>query len=222
MDDLTHKTLVMIVGPAAIGKSTLMHAVEQQDDRFGYVRSFTTRPDRLDGKSTYRHISTAEAEALQTSGQAITFLHHPTTGMIYGTTLESYGAEFNLLDMLSGSVESYRRLPFKSTVTISLTAPADDWRAWFTQRYPEAGDERLKRLREARISIEWSLSQRTNHAWIVNRPDHLAGSSSELIDLVENGPRSMSTPPEATELLQAVDELLAADSKQITVTEQSI
>ena len=210
MEDIADKTLVMIVGPAAVGKSSLMHAVVRQDPRFAYVRSFTTRPDRGDGVSTYQHITEEMALSLQASGAALTLIRHPTTGHAYGTTPESYPARFNLLDTLSGSVGLYRRLPFGRTVTVSLTADPDDWQRWLLGRYPQPGEERTKRLREAVSSIRWSLDQTDGHHWLVNVPDGLDDTAGHLIRLAkkpETGPEP--APPEAVRMLALAESLLS-------------
>ncbi len=185
----------MIVGPAAIGKSTLMRTVSKLDTRFGYVRSFTTRPDRGDGQTTYRHITNGEADQIKTSGEAITFLEHPTTGIIYGTDAASYSAEINLLDTLATTVNLYRSLPFKRTITISLTADPDDWETWLRARYPVASEERNKRLAEAVLSIDWSLEQKNQSHWLINRQNDVTRSAQQLIALVDQQKSRSALPP---------------------------
>lgn len=210
MESLSNKTLVMIVGPTAVGKSTLMHEVARLDSRFGYVRSFTTRPERDGEASTYRHMSEHAATRLYDEGKTVTFFRHPTTQVIYGTTAESYGHEFNLLDTLSGSVELYRSLPFERTITISLTTDPDEWLEWIQNRFPNPSEERTKRLREAIASIEWSLSQAGDHYWVVNQPNDLQKSARRIIDIVSG--RSIDgtpQPPEAAKLRERAKSLLS-------------
>jgi len=203
------KTLVMVVGPAAVGKSALMHAVCDIDERFAYVRSFTTRPDRGDGKSTYRHVSEAEAATIKQTGRTVTFLRHPTTGHAYGTTIESFSGDYNLLDTLSSSVDAYRNLPFRRTITISLTTEPDAWQAWLLERYPHASEERTKRLKEAIESIEWSLRQTDDNRWLVNTPGDLQETATRLIKLVMNDRTPTATiPSEAKALLERAKDLL--------------
>lgn len=203
-DILRTKVLVMLVGPSAIGKSSLMHTVTKLDPDFGYVRSFTTRPARA-GEQTYEFISDDGAKKLQESGQAITYTEFPATGYIYGTTVASYSARYNLLDTLSHSVEQYRRLPFEKTLTISLSAPADDWQRWFVSRYPVASDEAEKRLAEARQSIMWSLSQDDNHAWFTNTPASLEVTAGKLVGLVRHDQPSGDGPAHAKDMLERIE-----------------
>lgn len=184
MDELSKKTLVMIVGPAAIGKSTLMNEiVRQKPESYGYVKSFTTRSRRPGETTHYDFISREKALSLNQSGKTITYLDHPTTHDLYGTTAASYTAPTNLLDTLSGSVEGYRKLPFARTVTISVTTPAAQWKQWFLARYPEPSDEALKRLAEAKQSITWSLQDQET-LWLINDSsiEHVAARCIDIIN----------------------------------------
>jgi guanylate kinase len=209
MDGLSTKVLVMVVGPTAIGKSTLMHAATQLDDRFSYCRTFTTRPKRDGEIETYRHITPEMAETIRSSGNAITYFEHPTTGVIYGTDILSYPNDFNLLDTLSGTVDTYRSLPFKRTATISLTTDPANWETWLNERFPEPSEERSKRLREALASIEWSLSQRTDHHWIVNVPGQSGQSAQTLISIALGRMNSPDIPEEAEKMHETVKRLLS-------------
>lgn len=209
MDSLRSKLLVMIVGPTAVGKSTIMHTVAEMDERFGYVSSFVTRPPRKGEISTYRHITRQEARQLHDERRTVTYFEHPTTGVIYGTTADSYTHEYNLLDTLSGSVGLYRSIPFARSVTISLTADPDEWQVWLDSRFPVPSEERTKRLREALTSIEWSLSQQDDHAWVVNRPGESSIAARRIIGLAVDPRHESSAPPEATMLLERVKSLLS-------------
>jgi guanylate kinase len=209
MNGLAGKTLVMIVGPSSVGKSTVMDAACRLDPEFSYVKAFTTRPPRPGEKSHYRHVSRPEAELLHNQGQALTWVLHPTTGHIYGTTKDSFATEYNLLDTLSGSVGLYTGLPFAWTRTVSLTLDPEVWQAWLKQRYAAKETELKERLLEAKSSIEWSLAQ-PDMAWLVNRegePDIAAG---ELIALArQTRPKADPAPPEAVKMLETLRVLLS-------------
>lgn len=201
---LQNKTLVMLVGPSAVGKSTLMNETVAQTTDFSYVRSFTTRAQRPGEMSHYNFIGQAEAEALHEDGRTITYFEHPTTHDIYGTTAASYPNRYNLLDTLSGSVETYRKLPFERFVTIALTAPAEEWREWFLSRYPQASEEAKKRLGEAVLSINWSLADR-NTCWLSNPSGQVDSTAAKLIDIVVNQPTPNETPPEPRAMLEVIE-----------------
>lgn len=202
---LRDKALVMIVGPSAIGKSTLMEEVIRLNPDFAYVRSFTTRQKRVNEQSHYSFIDRDTARELRRSGQAITYFEHPTTHDIYGTTAESYPGKYNLLDTLSGSVQGYRSLPFARTVTVAVTAPASDWRDWLLSRYPEPSSEAKKRLKEASISINWALKDSETH-WIINREGAKTNSAKEIITISTQHSTKTSSPEHPRAMLEAIEE----------------
>lgn len=165
---LCDKTLVMLVSPSAVGKSSVMNQVVNRDKRFSRVRSFTSRAPRAnDEPNQYFYHTSEEIATLRSRGEIVSEVTFPTASDIYGTTLASYNGEFCLLDTLANSVETYRRLPFKRTITISLTAPAEVWRQRFLNRYPSRTLQAEKRLEEAVLSIKWSLKD-TQTRWLVN------------------------------------------------------
>lgn len=210
MESIKDKTLVMIVGPAAIGKSSLMNVVVAKDDEFGRVSGFTTRPARSnDEPGMYRYISADEATNLIERDDVIQHAVHPTTGAMYGSQAVDYPKAYNMLDTLSNVVDNLRGLPFKRTVTVSLTTNPDNWQDWFLKRYPNPSQERTKRLEEAIISIEWSLAQLDDHFWLVNAPDSLTTTADRLISIVRQSSAPIQVPVEATMLLDRAKSLLS-------------
>ncbi len=211
MDSLASKKLIMIVGPTAVGKSSLMNKVLELDPQFKRVKSFTTRlPRSNDELHQYFYITQEQLEAHLEAGEVLTDVIYPNTGNHYGTVPQSYQGDYNLLDTLSSSVESYRELPFHDTMTFSLTTDADAWTAWLESRYPTPSEERTKRLQEARMSVSWSLEQTSNHYWLVNTPDDIAASAAQLIDIATGKSKPVAEPPEsATQMLSAIDNLLS-------------
>lgn len=203
-ETLHDKTLVMVVGPSAIGKSTLMNEAVRQHADFGYVRSFTTREQRPGETSHYEFISQEDARALRENGQAITYFEHPTTHDAYGTTARSFPARYNLLDTLSGSVGGYRGLPFERTVTVSLTAPPEQWQQWFLSRYPTPSEEARKRLGEAVLSINWSLMDEQTY-WLSNPKGRVAETANTLVNIATVRPPRTTPPAEPRAMLDLIE-----------------
>lgn len=204
METLRDKTLIMIVGPSAIGKSTLMNEVVSQNSDFSYVRSFTTRSKRPGEESHYQFIDRETALALRSSGRTVTYFEHPTTSDLYGTTSESFPAQYNLLDALSSSVHSYRNLPFNQTITVSLAAQTSEWQQWFLARYPNPSNEALQRLNEAKLSIEWSLNDPETY-WLVNQADGIEQTATKLISMVTNQSSQQQVPDEPRQILELIE-----------------
>lgn len=199
MESLKDKTLIILVGPSAIGKSTLMNEVVRQHTEFGRTTGFTTRDPRPnDEPGQYRYLTKSEVEKKTAEESLVQYATSPTTGQIYGTEVIDYPNTYNLKDILANAVADFRALPFKRTVTISLSAPADEWRDWFLTRYPQPSNEAQQRLQEAKLSIEWSLRDKKTQ-WLSNSQNHITNVATQLIDIVinENSSSSPSTEPHA-------------------------
>lgn len=202
---LAGKYLVMLVGPSGVGKSTLMNRVVRQSSEFGRVTGFTTRPPRPDDEAgLYRYYTKDQVQQKIAAGSLVQHAEFPTTGHIYGTEAHDYPARYNLKDTLANAVEEFRRLPFADTVTIGLTAPAEQWRAWFLSRYPGPSDEALKRLEEARLSIKWCLSDSRTY-WLNNSDGNLALTATKLIEIATTQPSYHAVPSEPHAMLELIE-----------------
>ncbi|MEO5949743.1 MAG: hypothetical protein ABIP74_05040 [Candidatus Saccharimonas sp.] len=170
-----HKSLIPIIGPSAVGKSFIIDTLVGMDPRFDKVLSFSTRnPRREDTPETMaclpwdeRHIkricNTIEA------GDAVQYAFHRQTGDIYGTTLESYPGDYNLLPALTTSIANLEQLPFRSLRTIGLVTSPELWSQWFAKREIDlAPEDRPKRIAEAANSLTWLLDH--PEVAIINNP----------------------------------------------------
>ena len=212
MEQLRSKQLIMIVGPSAVGKSTLMNQIVSGNKLYSRVRSFTTRPPRPnDEPGHYFYLSSDELTAMRGEAKVISEVTFPTTGQTYGTIAASYSSKYSLLDTLSNSVETYRALPFEKTYTISLTTEAHTWLNWLKERYPEPSEERDKRLEEALLSIEWSRAQENNHIWLINQPNNLDDTANQLTSYIETGqiPNQSHALDQAAKMHQMAKNLLS-------------
>jgi guanylate kinase len=189
--DLGRKAIVPVVGPPVVGKNTIMAAAcKQEPEDFHKVISFTTRPqEERDTPDTY-HFLAHTVENLQRIKQKIAeralvqVAIHPTTGYIYGSEPQEYPAAYNLIDTLSGAVDSMRRLPFGHCATISVSTQPAMWQEWFFGRYetPDDHQEARRRLDEADQSIGWSL-QDAHTFWLNNSPLNAESSGATLIKM---------------------------------------
>ena len=60
--------MLILAGPSAVGKTTVMERLLTHDDIFSYVHSVTTRPIRFEGDDEYIHLTMEEFVALRERG----------------------------------------------------------------------------------------------------------------------------------------------------------
>lgn len=190
---LANKAIIMFVGPVAVGKSTIMEKISSINHDYRLVTDFTTREPRTDDDpNKYRHIPHNEENVLNIlkqikNGELVQYMIHPSTGRIYGSTIDDYKSEYNLLDVMAGGVDSIAKLPFKFNRVFGVVAEPDVWINRLDSRYgPETeSDEKIKRLGEAALSLNY-LSQAKNIDWVNNTNPDIYKTSSDLIYCIEN------------------------------------
>lgn len=160
--ELSKKVLLMLVGPPASGKSTVIDAAAILNPDFTAVKTLTTREPREVDDGQYTHVP-HDDENLNIilddidKNEFVQYGIHPTTGDFYGTYIRDYKTTYNMLAVLSRSVHGLRKAGFKRTHTINLVNEPSQWATWFSKRYPNQGEERSARIAEARSSIAWVL-----------------------------------------------------------------
>lgn len=186
---LAEKTLVMFVGPVAVGKSFLMNHVAEVAGDFSRVPVFTTRQPREDDEpGMFRYLPHDDAHVSKLldkieNGGVVQYAIHPTSGRIYGSEITDHPNTYNMLATLSGGVEQLQRMPFKATVTLGVAVPPPTWQRRLAARYPQPSEEKTKRLKEAVLSLEWLLSH-DDVRWVTNAGD-IAATAQETIGIVK-------------------------------------
>ncbi|HVV67347.1 MAG TPA: hypothetical protein VHB72_04785 [Candidatus Saccharimonadales bacterium] len=213
--ELATVTMVPIVGPLAVGKSTCMEMVRALDNDFGRVQSFTTR-DRREGEAEdeYRwrgHTQEAVdaiAEEVR-EGQLVQCVVHPTTGVVYGSDLSDFSHSYTMLDTLSTAVPALRALPFRKMVEMTLVSSPFMWDIGVAARSAQVSEDELeKRIKEGVQSLEWSLEQGGGMAWIKNAFDAPRQTAEEIIGVA----RGLREPNPAN---RQAGELLLAHIKEV-------
>ncbi len=184
-------TMIPIIGPFAVGKSTVMQTIIEQEVDFGRVQSFTTRPQRSDeADSEYRFLDDSPG-TLGTilsdinSGKLVQYAIHPTTSAIYGSDLRDYQKTYTMLDALSDSVPAMKALPFANIIGITLVSSPAEWGIRARSRIQQVGEiEAQKRLNEAIQGLSWSLDQGDKMIWVNNRKGNLSVTCDEIVGIV--------------------------------------
>ena len=178
-------SVVRVLGPFAVGKTTCITEVATRDPEFVPVRGFTSRPKRPyevvlpDDKLPHRFLETAEDSAwLQgelAEGQVVHIVRHPTTGHVMGSTIDEYTAPYPIIDLSHKAVD---KVP-SDKPPIMLISLADEWKRWAASR--SGGADFTQRLKDAHECVAWGLDQGDKIIWSLNAQGHVAQAAERII-----------------------------------------
>jgi len=186
---LQKTTLVCFVGAAGMGKTTVMDTLVSIDGkRFGKTRNFTTRPPRPDDDTERYYYFDHTDEGLRPifarieSRELLQYNIDPFSHYIYGSEIDGYTHPYNVADIWSTSIDGFRQLGFGRLYICSVVTDPDEWLTRFNERFGAANPLRQARLKEAVVSLEWSLAQSSDdHCFIIDRD----GKADEAADTVQ-------------------------------------
>lgn len=213
--ELGSRSLLMIVAPAAMGKTYLMQTVAERDERFGLSSTLSTRIARSDDVPGQFRLVPHDDEHLQEvlglvkRKELVQYAVHPTELTFYGSELVDHPHEYNMLATLSSAIEQLQEVGFRDTTVIGLVAPPTDWNKWFSSRYPSGHPKRLNRLKEAELSYR-NLLARDNVQWIINRDNEIESTAASAIRAVEG---SLQSQDEARAYAQRIRQIVADVSR---------
>lgn len=210
---LQNKVFVGIIGPIAVGKSTVITEVEKLDPTFREISGLTTRDKRPDDiPHTFRKYlphtpaSLKELLAKQTRGELVQHTVHRQTGFVYASELEDYPAEYCITPILSSNVANTAQLPFRDTRFVSLICRSSEWFRRFNDREKDMTRADIsKRLVEACVSLEWSLENKDT-VWVRNKDDKQRSAAAHIIAYAKTG-----EPPENNTASRKVAENLLGE-----------
>lgn len=175
LERLKNVDFVAVVGPTAVGKSTLMMSVVASHPNTHLIPTQTSRIPRegeIDGLGIRFR---PKQEMLERIAQRQFVQVAPSLlGDIYATGPEDYPPEgVGLMAVLAEALPAFHALPFKSFTTVFIV-PAS-WERWQTQIRAHGFDpHRLaKRLKEAKTSFSFAL-QSPEVTFVINDDISLA------------------------------------------------
>jgi guanylate kinase len=174
-------TLMMLVGPSGVGKSTLI-----EHSGFNFVPSDTTRdprPYEQEGIDMYFRRDYEGVIADIKSGRFVQIALF-TTGDMYATKDTSYPESgVAIMPVMADVIPIFRSLGFKKTITAFVTPPSfTEWmRRLDTNDLTQ--DQRNRRLREAVISFKFALADDQTHFVLCSDVD---SATNQLKDLLNN------------------------------------
>jgi hypothetical protein len=224
---LADRELIMLIGPAAVGKSFLIDELTKRHEDFGKVRSFATRSPRPDDTSeTMTTIQPTDKSLMQIlddidRGEVVNYSVHPTTQALYGTYPDSYPSTYNLLPTLASSTTALEAAPFRAHHTIGLVASIGSWDAWFEKRSFASSVERRARLTEAALSLDWVLAQ-PDVTIVVNQRGEIERAIRDIEQAIDSGGYSSDHHEawaygKAEELSEHIEELIHCRCQSYTI-----
>jgi guanylate kinase len=215
LDHLHQVDCVAVVGPTAVGKSTLITEAVRREPTIRLVLTTTNRPARADERDgvDIRFETRAAMEERIVHGEYVQVA--PTVfGDIYATAAEDYPANgIALLPVLADALPVFRALPFHSMRCIFILPP--DWQQW-QDRIKAHGfnaDILSRRLYEARRSLEFALHD-AQTVFLVN--DDRATAAEDFITLVLRKPLTERLQADQTRARTLVRTLISGLEAQQT------
>lgn len=206
LNKLKNVDFIAVVGPSAVGKSSLMIAAAKKDASLTNVltqTSRTLRSNERDGVDI--HGRTREEMLKRIAEHEYVQVAPSLLGDIYATAPEDYPeAGVGMLAVLADAVAIFRALPFKSFKVLFVVPPdLGEWQKrldthGFTPKTLQ------KRLAEAKRSYQYALDNADTH-FVIN--DQLEQATDDFIAIArgdELSPRQVADQQRARDIIQEI------------------
>lgn len=182
LNKLAGVRLLAVVGPSAVGKSSIIDASVKKSPLLQKVKDVTTRPPRQDQHEDEFTFLTKEKFLDDMQKQAFVQVALMPTGYLYATLPEGYPVgKVGIMAIQAGVIANFRRLLPGLKVTFIVPSSYEIWMEWFKLR-PSSEDGTVKRLQEAKSSLEFALSDQKVD-FILN--DEIDKATERLIQVAE-------------------------------------
>ena len=167
---LPQVTLVAVIGPTGVGKTTLINAASARCPALHQVISTTSRTPRPDETNDVdMHFRNREEMLARAQSKDYVTLVTNVTGELYATAPEDYSTEgIAIMPTLADAMPIFTTLPFKAVRSIFVLPPS--WDIW-RQRIAGHGfsdEEFEKRMQEASRSLRYAIDSAENLVYVVN------------------------------------------------------
>jgi len=201
VEGLARFTIVLVIGPTAVGKSYIIQKVIDSDpDRFSIAGTITTREGREGDPENYRTDMDIDTliERIK-RGEIVQYDVHERTGQIYASDLQSYQTKIVLLPALASSVAQIEKVGFPNIIKVGLLAEGESWQSHLRER--RGGKDYADRLKESEDCVQWLGSQRFDIPILENEIGNTDVTVQKLISIINR--ESVDTlSPQITARLQ--------------------
>jgi len=202
---LSEKTLIMLVGPTGVGKSTVMRELTMLNPEISVVGTITTRAPRPDDQLERYTFFEHSDDGLQplfdkiAHGELVQYVVNPFSHQIYGSSLTDYPSDVNVGDYFSSVIEPFHDYGFGHITAITIVTSGESWLSRFNERFPVGHPQRQSRRAEAITSLEWSLGEHWYPHYFVFNPDGgPQGAANDIVAVLcgktpdQEGPRRVA------------------------------
>ena len=183
IEHISRVTLLMLVGPSGVGKSTLI-----KHSGMHLVVVDTTRSPRPGEQNGVDMNFRTDFDQLITDIKTGSFVQVArfATGELYATKYTSYpekGAA--VMPVMAEVLPIFRRLGFEKTISVFVVPPSyEEWMRRMSEQQMTV-EQRAKRLDEARVSIELGLADQGTYFILC---DDIEGSVEQVKKLLDGQP----------------------------------
>lgn len=201
-----------VVGPAAAGKTTVIHAAVERDPELRPVLNNTSRPPRPDERDgvDYRFQTLTAMRQGMAAGTYVQVAPN-VFGALYATAAEDYATTgVALLPVLAEAVPEFRALPFRTLRVVYVLPPGS--RIWWNRLVGRGWDQSTlaKRLAEARRSLRFARDE-ADTLFVIN--EDLATSVADFVTLARALPWPDRLREDQLRARMIVDDLLREISR---------
>lgn len=157
---IAQKSIILVIGPAGVGKSFISRRVTETDPGFSELGTISTRPPKPDDPENYRTGVPIEEFAQKVmEGELVQFHRHQFTGELYGSDLASQPTNHIVTPALADSVGQFGQVGYRRVIPVGLYAPADQWMERLQPRKKDFDyGERLREALKVLGYLEGNLS----------------------------------------------------------------
>ncbi|GEM_PF-884903 len=203
---MSQRKLLILAGPSAVGKTTVVKRLLSSSDEFGFLRSMTTRPPRTPGDTEYLYVTKEAFERAKAEGALLEYTEY--ADYAYATPLseiERINGEGKtpllILDLVGA--RTLKESPFGAdTFVVYLYDSLDVLQARLIHREmkkeenPEAVENAVKKRTGANIRDYGALAQYkdTLDAFVFGEtPEEKAEKITRLFSLFKEGKTAFDT-----------------------------
>ncbi len=199
---------VAVVGPTAVGKTTLIREAMKREPSIHLVLNNTSRAPRPDEKEgvDYRFETRAAMEKRIEKGEYVQ-VAPSLFGDLYATAADDYPIEgTDVLPVLADAMPMFRALPFQDIRCVFLVPP--DWKTWQKRiaKHKFSPEKLASRMQEARRSLEFALTDTDLH-YVISRD--VESATDDFVVVIMQRPYSAALQDDQANARMIIRELLA-------------